>query len=272
MKTVVFIFILASSAQAKDTIKILSYNVFGMPKYITLTNSPKRMEEISKKVNEYDIIGFQEIWINKYYNTLKSASNHKYKFYHNEPYDEFYWYKIGGAGLATFTDLNVIGFKNDYFRSCWGYLNNCLDCLATKGFTILRIELGGALVDVYNVHLEAGSTFQDTKVIEKQIDTLIKTINTISKGMPVIFIGDTNLNPGYLYRELLFDTLLKETKLMDTCKGKNCVYNIDKILIRGTSELSFEVVAWEKQEWIGSDGELSDHRPMYVELKYYPNS
>ena len=50
------------------------------------------------------------------------------------------------------------------------------DCLSTKGFQHISALIEGGRVDVYNTHLDAGNTDNDSDVRRKQIQELIDEV------------------------------------------------------------------------------------------------
>lgn len=264
---IVIFYGIAIMAEEK-TIKVVTYNISALPSYITGNNTLGRMREISTHLRGFNIVAIQEVFENRFYSMLSYYVDYRYKlrFHKKDPKGIF---KIYGSGLAIFTTLEVVGYYKEYYKSCHGILLHRHDCLATKGFQIIRIILDGVEVDIYNTHMEAGNTGSDFKVLALQVSRLIEIVKKFSNQRPVIFLGDTNLGFATQERNLL-RKFLSRTGLRDACRESNCRHNIDKVLYRSSKRLKFVVKSWKKEKLRDKNGEmLSDHDPVVVELFWF---
>ena len=77
--------------------------------------------------------------------------------------------------------------------------NTCVesaaDCLALKGFSVARTTFApGVIVDVYDLHMEAGGDPADDVARDQGITQLVQSMTTYSAGRPIIVGGDFNLH------------------------------------------------------------------------------
>ena len=81
-------------------------------------------------------------------------------------------------------------------RTPWaGCHNSAADCLALKGFSVARTTIvPGVVVDVYDLHMEAGGDPEDDVLRDQGVTQLSTFIQSYSAGRPVIVGGDFNLH------------------------------------------------------------------------------
>ncbi|KAF8541243.1 Endonuclease/exonuclease/phosphatase [Trichophaea hybrida] len=96
-----------------------------------------------------------------------------------------------GSGLNTLSNLPYI----DLVRTTWSKCSyNSGNCLTPKGFTALRVRISQyQWLDVYNLHIGAGSLPSDMAARESNIKQVLAFMDRYSPGMPVIVMGDTNM-------------------------------------------------------------------------------
>ena len=87
---------------------------------------------------------------------------------------------------------------DDYARIAWdkryGVFRHSNDGLAPKSFTVATHYLGRLIVvDIYNLHMDAGGSHKDFLARETQIRQLAAVLDEASRGKPVIVAGDWNL-------------------------------------------------------------------------------
>ena len=126
----------------------------------------------------------------------------------------------------------------------------------------------GVTVDVYNLHMDAGSCPGDLEARSTQTDQLLAEILSRSPGRAVIVAGDTNSRPE---RDEGLQRLLDEAGLVEACRAVGCGDDrIDRVMLRGSERVSLEVESWSlPPEFVDDTGEdLSDHVPVLVRLKW----
>lgn len=100
-----------------------------------------------------------------------------------------------GLGLLVGKKSNT-GFANETsveWNTYNGTLDNGNDGLIEKGFRYYAVTIAsGVVVDVYVLHMDAGSSSGDITAREKQLTQLATYIKGTSNKRPIIIIGDTN--------------------------------------------------------------------------------
>jgi hypothetical protein len=156
-------------------------------------------------------------------------------------------------------------------RQPWALCHeSAADCLSLKGFSMTRTTFApGVVVDVYDLHLEAGSDPEDDAVRDADITQLSTFIQANSAGRPVIVGGDFNLHTSNEPDGSQFARLLSETGLHDVCAALSCPSpgRIDKFLFRSSDRVTLEPLSWhfETDVFKRADGQpLSDHDALAV--------
>ncbi len=171
------------------TVKMLNFNVAGLPKFGSGADGEGDTATIAKYINEngFDIVAVQEdFW---YHSTLVSnldGYNYRSNFSGSIP---------GGDGLNVFTKTMPI---YNEFRQQWNAAYGDIaegDTLTPKGFMHTVIYVGdGIYVDFYNLHADAFDT-DGSKVAResnyRQIAAYVQK-NYEQYGRPAIITGDFN--------------------------------------------------------------------------------
>ncbi len=238
----------------------LTYNVHGLPPEITGDDTSARMVEIAPLLNGFAIVGLQEDFDDQNHELLENASDHQTA----ARFDEALEGRAYGSGLAFFADYAEQQRVHEHFTACHGTLDNASDCLASKGFQRLRLELGGeASLDVYNTHLEAGGSDEDNSARQAQVEQVLLAIDTWSQGRALLFLGDYNLHDDEEPDATLLARLLDEAQLQDACEYVDCEEpgHIDRLLFRSGDSLTLSAQAWANEPaFVDSQGApLSDH-------------
>ena len=177
---------------------MLSFNIHAITPIFSGDHPKKRIIEILDKADNFDIIFFQENWIFKN-SKLKNSLHHHNIFSSNiSKYPTLIKSMINpnGSGLSLAVEDNLIVIDNseDYFQSCSGVFVKGNDCLASKGFQHIQIQVKGERLDLYNTHLDAGVAEGDIKSRKLQLEQLANYIELNSDGYPIILAGDININ------------------------------------------------------------------------------
>lgn len=248
--------------------ELLTYNVHGLPEAITGDDTSGRLAQIAPLLAEYDLLGLQEDWIDDNHAVLAAAVELPTYDRWNEPLDAQRAY---GAGLSTWASLPAEETVHTYFTDCYGVFDDASDCLASKGFTALRLSLpSGDSFDLYNSHLEAGSGEGDDPARAANVDQLIASMEGWSAGQAVVFVGDTNLGGDSEVDQAEVDRWLGATGLSDACDLLGCPEpgRIDRILVRDGEGVTLTPSAWRVDDRMvdGAGVELSDHDAIAVTL------
>ncbi len=247
------------SGPSKGELSVLTYNVHGLPDQITGDEGIPRMTGINPLLDRFDLIGLQEDFLDENHEILVDGLDHETLVW----FDEVVGDAQLGSGLAALARYPVSDEHLEHFDACHGYVDAASDCLASKGFQILRVKLGpGATVDWYNTHHEAGGSEEDNVARLIGVNQIVAQMQTFSAGNAILFTADTNLkwsDPEDL--EAL--NLLYGNDLLDTCVETGCPDDdhIDRILFRSGGGVTLEAKSWtEEPDFFDDAGvPLSDH-------------
>lgn len=248
-------------------LRVLTYNVHGLPPEITLDDTTARMTQIGPLLPGYDLVGLQEDFIEANHEILADASGHATQRWFGDVLDE----RIYGSGLAVFAGLAEVEHHHEHYDDCNGFLEDSSDCMASKGFQMTRLELAeGVEVDVYNSHLEAGGGEDDVAARTSNVDQIIAAMESLSDGRALMFLGDTNLHEHDEEDLPLLQLWEAEIGWVDACETVDCAEpgRIDRVLLRSGGGVSLEALSWALEpEFFDDEGvPLSDHDALSVEV------
>jgi endonuclease/exonuclease/phosphatase family metal-dependent hydrolase len=257
----------APSAPAADpakpadvTFRVLTYNVAGLPEGISKSHPATNTPQISPKLNAFDLVVVQEDFA--YHSELVSATTLA-----NQSTPMKGSGTDLGDGLNTLSRFSFSAFTRTKWTACNGFIDSGSDCMTPKGFTRTVVDLGsGRQVDFYDVHFDAGRDDGDYAARSKQVDQIVSTIATQSKGRAVIVAGDTNMKAS---DEPVFLKLLKDAGLSCACRTLSCpeTARIDRVLFRSSASVGLVPQKYAVESWSDSAGQpLSDHDPVSVEF------
>jgi endonuclease/exonuclease/phosphatase family metal-dependent hydrolase len=262
----------------------LSYNVAGLPQGISGSMPARFTPLISPLLNGYDLVLVQESWqtpdpnplapLRVYHELLVADADHPYK---SEPAplplgsDPRRPSALVGDGLNV---LSRFPFE-PVVRVAWeGCDDSAADCLALKGFSVARTSFAdGVVVDVYDLHMEAGGNAHDEMLRDQGVTQLAEFLREFSAGRAVIVGGDFNLHTDEEPDGSQYRRLLAETGLIDVCAALDCPQpgRIDKFAYRPSDAIALEPLSWrfETDVFVSPEGEaLSDHDALAVRFRW----
>lgn len=249
----------------------LIYNVQGLPDVLSesVRPTPERMALISPLLDEWDIVLIQEDFDPDNHALLVAEATH--------PVREWFDARLSperayGSGLSQLSRAGqLVSVTQEHYTACNGVFDGASDCLASKGFQILRLSLGGAEIDIYDTHHEAGSGPEDIAARSAQFDQVIASIDGYSASRAVLFGGDTNLSWDDPEDVPLLQRYA-DAGLRDACTEVSCPQtdHIDRFLLRDGDDLALTVTEWSSPEGFSDPqgGELSDHPPIAARLRW----
>ena len=164
---------------SETDITVMSYNVAGLPAFISSSKPDLYTASISPLMNEYDIVHVQEDFC--YHDSLLLSNTHQYL-------TETTGCVPNGDGLNTFSRFKIENIDRIAWEHC-----TFADCLTPKGFSYSQIILpAGKSIDFYNVHCNAGSADTSLWARRQNIAQLIDYMTEHSEGRAVILMGDFN--------------------------------------------------------------------------------
>jgi len=275
--SLVFLLLAATVRAEPIELSILSYNTHGLASWIAGDDPEARFPEISRLLNRYDVALIQEDWA--YHELLTEHAVHQVVERGNGA--ELLMGMIplfSGSGLTSLVKLApgaVTKVTREAYGACSGWLGGANDCLASKGFLLLRLRLaGGVEVDVVQTHLDAGQGDEDRAARARQLELLAERLSELSAGRALVVAGDFNLRhdvPGD--RELLerFASALgladSGAKPADAARWRR----LDYLLYRSGDEVALTVSdAGEALEFAHEGRPLSDHPALFARLRLGP--
>jgi len=259
----------ADLGPTSGTFTALTYNVHGLPDFVTGDDTGSRMEQIAPMLDSFHIAGLQEDFDARWHALLDEAASHDARRWFGEvPQGRFY-----GSGLFMLSVFPETHYAATRYDTCHGTSTGASDCLAAKGFQLLRVDLGGgAEVDVYNSHLEAGSGEDDVAARARHVEQLIESMTDASAGRAILFLGDTNLQAHNEADAPLLDRWIQTVGLTDACEEVDCPEpgRIDRILYRDGAGVDLEATSWAVEErFVDGEGQaLSDHEAISASFRW----
>ena len=254
---------------AFGTFVALTYNVHGLPEFVTGDETGSRMQQIAPMLDGFDILGLQEDFDTRWHAVLDEAASHEARqWFGDVPQGRFY-----GSGLFLLSIFKETHYAATRYDTCHGTSTGASDCLAAKGFQLMRVDLGGgAEVDVYNSHLEAGGGADDAASRARHVEQLIESMTKASAGRAILFLGDTNLHAHKDADALLLERWIETVGLKDACEEVGCPEpgRIDRVLYRDSAGLDLEATGWAVEErFVDGEGQpLSDHEAISASFRW----
>ena len=278
----------AESPPKAEELSVLSYNVHGVFRLLAKDDPGDRSATLGWLASRYDVTLLQEDF--EYHDEIaaqmKSSTAHRGNGMRLDP--RLLSLKLillpfelilphfsppYGSGLTTFvkSNLPVASFTGEAYETCDGWLSGKANCWSTKGWLRVRVLLpGGAALDIYNTHLDAGARATSVATRRTQLDALATAVETISGESAIIIGGDFNLpyyRPGD--RELILG-FRKRLRLRDSGAGPELPTwrERDYILFRSSPDVMLTVLgSGEALEFVNGDYALSDHPALFAQFR-----
>ncbi|MCP3942797.1 MAG: hypothetical protein GY710_15110 [Desulfobacteraceae bacterium] len=250
---------------------IISYNVAGLPEGLSNGNPANYSGDIGRLLNQFDLCFLQEDFY--YHGDIDDKADH--------PFDR----GPGGGGLigdglGQFTYCQKNNWKRKAWNKCSGYYSNGSDCLTNKGFTYAEYEIAdGVFIDIYNLHMDAGSSSGDWTAKKKQVKQLRDFVLSKSEGNAVIMVGDFNMSITRDAKAAEYMTLLKDALELTDLRFEIGGYSndrVDKILYRSGEDVTLIPLSYHHERDDDPDifidenaNKLSDHHPVYALFEWY---
>jgi len=261
--------VLGITGCGQTEISLLTYNVAGVPERLSTLEPQLNAPLISPLLNGYELVLLQEDFV--YHRKLASAADHPYQLPPARAADMDEPGVSIPSGLSRLSQFPIDRVNRERWEACHGLLDSASDCVARKGFSVARheVDLGSdtVTIDVYNLHMDAGSGPQDRAARQAQIGQLAEAIASRSSHHATVVAGDTNLTAA---DEPLLDRLLRDAELLDACRELGCPEpeRIDRVLYRSSPWVSLKATRWRlPEEFVNADSApLSDHAPVAVDF------
>ena len=252
-------------ACGRGEVSVMTYNVAGLPEDLSASHPAENTKRIGALLNDYDVVLLQEDFA--YHTELVGAAHHAYRF-PSEPDDA---HTINATGLARFSRDAAERRVVWVWEACHGTAGSGSDCLASKGFAVaeheIRLMTGAVLVDIYNLHMDAGENHDDERAREAQAAQLMRAIDARSATKAIIVAGDTNADSPWDGAM----AMLAAAGFVDVCVALDCADpdRVDRVLYRSSAFVTLKPSRWRTpEEFVTEEGQpLSDHRPVAVDFE-----
>lgn len=241
-------------------LRFLTYNVHGLLEFITGDDTPARMLGISPRLAAFDVAAIQENFF--YSEQLMTDVDHP----HVAHSDEIAEGRQTHSGLSLLSVPAIEASEGEAWKLCNGITDGASDCLATKGLQWSRLRVGAApyaIVDVFNLHAEAGGGDKDVAARTSDVTQLLDSIASRSAGQAVVVLGDFNLRPSDELDAPLLERIEGEGGLTELCGVVGCpeADHIDRFYVRDGERVRLTPRDWRRHEEFvdGAGVDLSDH-------------
>jgi endonuclease/exonuclease/phosphatase family metal-dependent hydrolase len=192
MKFILIMICFISFSAMSEEIKVLTWNVFMLPKPINFSKQRARTPLIIEKLQKshYDVIFLQEAFRSKFQKELKENLSETYPYQGNLKKGKNILHVLNsGLYIASKYPFTVVGKK--YFDSC---IHS--DCFASKGVLLVEITLPtGKKVQIANTHMQAWEDEEARRVRTDQLFVIKNLLTSNQKDhTPQILIGDLNID------------------------------------------------------------------------------
>lgn len=258
----------ATAESGSGTLEVASYNVHGLPSFVTGDETLTRLRLISPRLQALEVVGIQEDFLDDGHALLLKGLDHPVR----RRFARKLAGRVYGSGLTTLARGKVLAKQDRHFTTFHGLVGAGADGLASKGFQITRLELApGVELDVYNTHLDAGGSEGDSLARATQVAQITSAVESFSAGRAILFLGDTNLKAKRARDAVILGRWLKATGLRCACLAarESCCGRIDRVLYRSGVGLRLEPRSWKVEDPRDAAGApLSDHEPIRVRLHW----
>ena len=277
-----------AQAAAEEELRLLSYNVHGLPALFVEDEPRDRSPTIGWLSEPYDVILFQEDF--EYARHIgRQLPDHHPSRGNGIGWDPRRLLAKGllapaalfipnfwppyGAGLTSYVRREVAmpeGDLSEAFRACHGWFSHKSDCWSRKGFQRVGVRTrSGVEIHVYNTHLDAGSSPGDIEARRAQFAQMGEAAVRLSAGVPVVMAGD--LNTDYARpadRELLLE-IAAQSSLRSTGAAGTLPHWKDRdfIMVADGKNARLRVIeAGEDLRFSSPTRTLSDHPAIFARI------
>jgi endonuclease/exonuclease/phosphatase family metal-dependent hydrolase len=193
-------------------IKILTWNIYMLPRLYIHTGQLKRAQQIAEilKTQDADVIVFEEAFDNKARAIIREGLKSLYPYESGDPQKKFFWKTSGGVWIISKVQVEVV--KRIFFNKAQG-----ADKLACKGAILLKGQKDGFCFQLVGTHLQSdptsGKNVQAIRAI--QYDQIRKELLEpyAEQNVPQFVAGDFNT---------IESDSTNHTQLVDSLKLTQC--------------------------------------------------
>ncbi len=195
MKLILLILFLHLPVLGSD-LKVLSWNVFMIPKPINFTLQEQRTIQMIHSLNQedYDLLFFQEAFSKKFRKTISKALNPNYPYSFYLKKSPRPWHFIN-SGLLIFSKYPFLVLDTLYFRKC-----THSDCLSSKGATLIEVNQNSNKIQFLTTHTQAWDDEKAQEVRKTQFLEIKKLLLRHQKwGVDQYLLGDLNIDRNAIH-------------------------------------------------------------------------
>lgn len=188
--SVFLLFFITTNLQASE-IKVLSWNVFMLPKPLKFSwqkYRTKLIQEELKKV-DHDVLFFQEAFVGSFQKAIKNAAGDRYPHSYYLKKRAFYYPMGSGVMVMSKHPFKILDKVYYKMNTCGG-----ADCFASKGSVLIEVTFpSGKVAQFANTHLQSGDTKGHKRLA--QINQLKGMLEKNARpGVPQFLLGDLNID------------------------------------------------------------------------------
>jgi endonuclease/exonuclease/phosphatase family metal-dependent hydrolase len=177
-------------SDSNKELKILSWNMYMLPRFALHTGKRKRAREIAKVLpaENYDIIVFQEAFHGDARRILKRKWKNLYPVRIGPANRNWWWIKVN-SGVWIMSKMPLKELEQIKYKDCHGFI----DCFANKGALLVEGEFNGQKFQLLGTHIQAGGP---DSIKQKQYEAIRTLIDQYREdGVPQLLAGDFNMGP-----------------------------------------------------------------------------
>lgn len=192
MLKLIFILLLIPQLSIAEEIRLMTWNVFMLPKPIKNSHQKLRSEAIGEYVwmSDYDVVFMQEAFSGGFRKTIHKQLMGRYHYMSRLKKKKGLW-PFMNPGLVAYSKFPMKAVDHVYFDKC-----DRADCYSSKGAHLLEIELpSGKYIQIANTHLQAGGADKFKLIRKRQLEQISEMMKENKKpGVPQILVGDLNVD------------------------------------------------------------------------------
>ena len=277
-----FFVLLHSSFSVATDIKMMTWNVYMLPKPLKFSEQKERTRlivEHLKKV-DHDVIVLQEAFTCPFRNALSKHLSSKYP-YQKTLGKSGWWKQVMNSGVTILSRYPFTVLGKDFYQEC-----GRADCYASKGVILVRLDLPEKPIQLAVTHLQSGDEPEIVAVRRTQLAQIKKLLDAHQQaGVPQLLMGDLNIDAlkvfefsaalsflGMENSDLKGDVQSTKAKLTK-CMGKENTQKvewIDHVLVRHQQsgiqikDKKVRIIQdFVKKQWC----DLSDHYPVEATIE-----
>lgn len=192
MKIILFWTLFFSCQLKAEELKVLTWNVFMLPKPIKFSHQNERTSFIVDHIakSDYDVVFLQEAFMGSFHRKLRQKTSDVFPF-------QYYLGKklisptIFGSGVYVLSKYPIVETKRTYFKNC-----AVADCFASKGALFVTIQLpSGKKINFISTHMQAGQFPKRSRIRMKQLHQIRELIDQHhADEIPIVLLGDMNID------------------------------------------------------------------------------